>query len=172
MKLDYFKGEIVIPNLIGDEPANAAIQQTVNDLITDYEQEFLELMMGADMYADYVVGIAAGTLKWTSLRDQIYNESTWRTPAAYYIFYKYLEQTATLLSGMGEVKGNDGNVPVGKRMIRTWNRMSDMVEAVWDWIEDDSRNSDYGGWDRSVTYTTDHNSREVSPFERMNQWGF
>jgi hypothetical protein len=173
MKLDYFRADINIPNLIGEEAANMAVQETVNDLILDYETEFLRLMLGTDLYDLYSVEIVKTTpdQKWTDLQDKIYNETTWRSPAAHYIFFKYLERQRSMLSGMGEVQAtteNSTSAPMNHRMIRTWNRMSDMVEDIWEWIEDQGTDYDFSRYD---TYTWDHNSRSHSPFEKINQWG-
>jgi hypothetical protein len=180
MKYDYFIGEISIPHLIGDEANNEAVKETVDDLITDYETEFLKLLFGYEndctMYNDYLAGIAAGTAKWTSLQTQIYNETSWRSPAAYYIFYKWLQQSSTVLTSMGDVKQADGQnfVTSSKRLVRVWNRMVDMVNDVWDWIEDDDDRSyhayDYN-WQREDAYVSDHNHKLRSPFEKINQFG-
>ncbi len=181
MKLDYFTGEISIPNLFGDQAANIAIQQQVNDLITDYEAEFLKLLLGYygdnSIYESYVTGVAAGTTQWTDLQTQIYNETTWRSPAAYYIFYKLLGESNSMLTGFGEstvAADNVQRVTTGRRMVRVWNRMCDMIDQIYDWIEDDD-DKNFHAYDFDFTredcYTKDHNGRARSTFEKINDFG-
>jgi len=73
MKLEYFHDELRIPGLEGDEASNQAIKESVNDLITTYETEFLKLLLGYDsdnsIYETYIAGVAAGTAQWVALQS-------------------------------------------------------------------------------------------------------
>jgi len=52
--------------------------------------------------------------------------------------------------------------------------MVDMVNDIYDWIEDEDGNNFHAydfNFEREYCYTTNHNGKQVHPFEHINSFG-
>lgn len=99
MERNYFHGYLRIPNLNGNAQANKGVQEKVDDLILDYEPEFLRMLLGKDLYDSYTVE-GVFTLPNT-LKAKIYDSSNWKSPAAGYVFFSILAEKFNRVNRIG-----------------------------------------------------------------------
>lgn len=152
LSVNYFVGELQIPNLTGSAPA---VTPRVNELlwfIKKYEPEFLELLLGEDLYLEFSAGIAATTpeAKWTTLKNKIYQidsvNGIYMSPAAAYVYYHYMCNATTVTTIAGEVKpGKQSAVQVNntRKIVLAWQSMCDDSEEIWKWLEEDAQMATY-----------------------------
>lgn len=167
LTVNYFIGELLIPNITGTAPAATASANNLKWFIAQYEPEFLELLLGTDLYEEFLAGLAANPVpaKWTALKNKIYQVDTqngvYLSPAANYIYYHVMRDQITMTTSVGEVKpGKDAARPVSNtsKMVLAWNNMADKAEKIWEWLEE---NID--------TYDT-FDPYQENPFEKINIW--
>lgn len=152
LTVNYFVGELQIPNITGSAPA---VTPRVNELqwfISKYEREFLSLLLGEDLYAEFAAGIAVTTpdAKWTALKSKIYEIDTqngvYLSPAASYVYYHYMCNAASVTTTVGEVKpGKPSTVQVNntRKMVTAWRSMCEDCEKIWEWLEEDAQMATY-----------------------------
>ena len=110
LTVDYFIGELNIPNITGTSPAAVANANNLKWFITEYEPQFLEMLLGEDLYAEFLAGMAVVTpdAKWTALKNKIYLTDTpngiYLSPAANYVYYHYQRDHITVTASTGETK--------------------------------------------------------------------
>lgn len=138
--ISYFIGERQIAN--SNTPA---VGERLNWFIAKYETQFLKLLLGDSLYAEFVAGLLVDPVEtqWADLRDgasYVYDDRTYlysglrdatakRSPIADYVYYHYLRDAATQSTGIGEVKTKGENSTATNSMqkqVRAWNDM-----AVW-----------------------------------------
>ena len=133
-----FKGKIKIANT-----AQADVAADLNIFITDYEKEFLTLLLGTGLYADFIAGLAILPVdaKWTTLKETI------GTAIANYIYWFYMRDNNTQTVAMGETKGksaNAGSALPDEKIIRAWNEMVEFCYKVVELINNNP--TDYGDY--------------------------
>lgn len=138
----YFVGENNIPNT-----GHADVVGTVNNLIETYEKEYLQNILGYELFKLYTAAIAEPmpAPKWIAIRDgkeytaldgRLYQwkglkNATFESPVADYVFYKWLKKTHSQVTGNGVVKTDNENSSAyspARKMSDVWNAM---VEKNW-----------------------------------------
>lgn len=129
----YYRGDINIPNSV---LVNASFE---NDYINVYEEEYLRLVLGHELYDLFIAGIAQETpdSKWTELRNGVVYDAEvngtpikmkWeglinaskKSPLSYYVFIQYLKNNYNQLlqTGVGSGKKENANdVNVQEKLI-------------------------------------------------------
>lgn len=130
-----FKGENTIAQL-----EEESVSETVQWFIDKYEPKFLLQLMGADLYAEFKLGLTLVEVQpptdpityepipeqWLSLRD----ETDLKAMLVNYVYYYYMQFQTTQNAGTGTVKPkNDNSIQVSgiDKYIRSWNEMVEMV---------------------------------------------
>ena len=184
LTVSYFVGELQIPNITGSAPA---VTPRVNELqwfIKKYEPEFLELLLGTDLYLEFSTGIAAASplAKWTALKNKIYQidtqNGTYFSPAAAYVYYHFMRNSQTATTSVGEIKpGKKSAVYVTNtmKMVTAWNDMCKECNEIWEWLEEDAQMAVYVDTDGEALF----DPYQDNPFEpeiisgqnyHMNMW--
>jgi hypothetical protein len=135
---DFIGGKIKIAN-VAQEDVAADLQIFIND----YEPEYLTYLLGADLYADLVAGLAIDPIpaKWTALVEQI------SVAVANYIYWFYMRDNNTQTVAMGETKGKSANAGAAlpdEKLIRAWNEMVKLSYNTVQFIKDNP--TDYGDY--------------------------
>lgn len=119
----YFVGALALPNL------NKAEQEaSLEQVIDQYEKAILTELLGYELYTEFIAGIAVGSpvQKWLDLRDGKEYTLTFEgidylikwnglkntgkiSLLAYFVYYWYRRNFATLTSGIGEVSSHAEN---------------------------------------------------------------
>lgn len=146
LEATYFRGELLIPNLnafAGSSAVNnviAAQQKLLDIFISKYEKKFLTELLGRDLYEKLVeetCNTANILPQWETLKNKLFNENEWISPAANYVYYWYMLNGASSTSGVGEVRTLANNAELTSplpKMIRAWNEMVDMNKEFEEWI--------------------------------------
>lgn len=133
----YFVGSINIPNV--DRFINS-----FNDRLEEYEKEVLIDLLGYQLYNDFILGISEVTpeQRWLDLRDGgveftftfdghevtrkwdgLINDEQ-KSLIAYYSYYRFIYESQSSTSGIGEVIGNAENstrVDNIRKSVSAWN---------------------------------------------------
>lgn len=144
INIDYFIGEILIPNPDNGDLAKA-ITQYEKEILIDvlgYElyslfvadgydspssQRFLDILNGKEFEIDY----CGKTIKqkWNGLKD----EATYQSLIAYFTYYKYVKRTNDHLGGIGNTMFQPENgkrtSPIDK-MSNAWKRMLELYGHI------------------------------------------
>lgn len=141
----YFVGEIHIPNISGSSTSETANLLQLQIMIAKYEPLFLEKLMGADLYAAYIAGIAAAIpdTRWATLQGKIYvtnlTLSVGFSPAANYVYWHFIKNNASLTLVNAEVKAaheNFTSFTQREKLVKAWNEMVRMSELIQEYIID------------------------------------
>lgn len=146
----YFVGELLVPNVTG--ASSAVVTANLNNLkwyIGKYEPDFVEKLLGSDLYEEYLAGLAATNpaAKWTNLKNKIYivdaENDVHISPAANYVYYHIMRSTITATTAMGEIKPKgEGGVPTSvsntMKMVCAWNQMAEDCAKIWAWLEENN----------------------------------
>lgn len=183
----YFDGPLIIA---GQNETHTAAALTA--AIARYEVEYLQKVLGAALYAAYVTGIAVTPTpadKWLWIRDGhtytysgrsviwpgLKDTTTYRSPIANYIYFKYRTEKATLtVSTGGEVKAKSENsepAAIDRKMVSAWNQMVEWNRLLYTMV-DSLRDGDaalYTEWERP--YVNDR-TYGWELFEPVNVFGF
>lgn len=134
---DYFVRERRVPGVEGEvglpTEATTVANAVLNDFIAFYEPEFLTYILGADLYAEYLVGREIVGDKWKTFDAYMFNPTLKDSCVADYIFCKYwADQDTTVGDGTHLVNGeNQNRVSYQNRSLKVYNRMVDgVVKAV------------------------------------------
>lgn len=135
----YFIGELNIPNLDQEN-----VRQALTVFIAKYQKRFLTLLLGEDVYKDFVAGIDVEEgveieSQWIELRDKLVDCDTKESPIANYVYWFFMYNNATQTSGVGEIIANTENSMVVSpitKMVRAWNEMCDFVHGTQQWFHD------------------------------------
>jgi hypothetical protein len=142
--IDYFKGEISIPNL-GKNPTSFT-----STYIDRYQKEIQQKILGVTLYNLYITGINADDPideRWDNLlngKDYTVTDGTqeigvrWNgfinsenvSLLSYYIYCKYVEQSNTQLTGLGNstaVKENAQSESPRVKLVNAYNNCAELV---------------------------------------------
>ena len=118
--------------------------------ITNYfdvlEVEYLNFILGEDLYAEYIAGLAEDPIdeKWTNLSSQLVNSTLKISPIANYCFFYYLEIPKLTDIGVVLPKVENGTFVASYPLqIRAWNRMVEMNERIVDWLLENGETYNY-----------------------------
>lgn len=157
LTVNYFNGELCVPNITGSAPAATANANTVKWFIAKYEPKFLELLLGEALYAAFLAGMtvtapAVPAAKWTALKSKIYSEDStsglYLSPAASYVYYHIMRDRISMTTSVGEVKPDNKTVQPQSvnnvmKMVLAWNSMADDAAKIWEWLELDAQMATY-----------------------------
>lgn len=128
----YFVRERRLPAVQGEPglptEASSVYNAVLNDYIAFYEPEFLKLILGDDLYAEYTEGRTT-VQKWIDFDAYMFNPEVLDSCVADYIFCKYWKDVDTVVGDGTHLINGDNPTRVGHqvRTIPVWNRMVDGV---------------------------------------------
>lgn len=117
---DFSEGRASIPNW--SDPVTAA---NIDQFVTDYEPELLTLLLGADLYAQLLSGLALDPIpaKWVALRDKV------KPSIIPYVYWYYRRDAISSFAGVGgEVIPSNENATLGSPVIKMIDRWNEMVK--------------------------------------------
>lgn len=165
MIIDYTffqSGELRISGLplpeVTPGPTNNAVLYDLSAYIARYEDEYLELALG-EMYnpfCEYLRSGESGDDRWDNLKGKLAIElkdsgfTLKRSPIANYVYFHYLRDHQSDATATGVKKDTDEGTLVSPelKMVRAWNDMVSMNDALFRWI--DSNRNDYPEWSYDV----------------------
>ena len=126
--------------------------------ITKYEPEFLKLLLGDDLYTEYVADYA--TTKWAAFDALMFDTGLKDSPVADYIFCKYWADADTeARDGTLLVNGEAKNrISADERIVRVWNAMIDKIIAAITYLYENQTTFcttyeyNYNGWKLFVSW--------------------
>ena len=140
-----FEGSISIPNVLPTKPSGEALatlmSYEVPKMLTDvlgyelYTLLYANQAQGSGIYHDIINGV-----EFTDSLDRL---NKWvgfvrgSNPIANYIYFKWMAQTASTSTGVGEKVPNAENMVSGDVAIkanRAWNQMSDWLTVLHDYL--------------------------------------
>ena len=110
-----FEGKYTLANT-----SEAYIDALIQLAIDEYEPTMLTDLLGAELYADFIAGLAQDPVlpKWTALQAKVFKS------ILCYVYYMYMRDNATSTTGNGETNAKTANAeqttPIDKMMDR-WN---------------------------------------------------
>lgn len=155
---EYFKGEIVIPNL--KSSGNAASRfvansnvELLNYFIAKYERKFLVELLGVKLCNEFIAGLTGDVSgKWEELKNILVDEQVHESIIANYVYYWFMRNNVTTTTGVGEVEtetDNSTRVSPSLKMVSAWNEMVDGVKSVAGWLSS-NKDFDYKPVDSSI----------------------
>ena len=142
---EYFKGEIVIPNLnsvgngISSQIASSNLVLLLS-FIDKYEKRFLVSLLGRCCADEFYKEIEKGELsgKWLDLKNKLVDETLKISPIANYVYYWYRRNDVSITTGIGEMETDSDNsvrVSSALKMCRAWNEMVEWVIDTRVWMK-------------------------------------
>lgn len=155
MLVDYtfFQGGILniegaVMNTDSASETNHAIVDSLQSFVLEYEQEYLEKLLGEELYEEFSTYLKNGKepaeKRWDDLIDRLVikrtdgETSVSKSPIANYIYFHYLRHNHTQATTTGvKADGDDGRlVSPERKMIFAWNDMVRMNRRLTDWLEE------------------------------------
>ena len=142
---EYFKGEIVIPNLnsvgngISSQIASSNLELLLS-FIDKYEKRFLVSLLGRCCADEFYKEIEKGELsgKWLDLKNKLVDETLKISPIANYVYYWYRRNDVSITTGIGEMETDSDNsvrVSSALKMCRAWKEMVEWVIDTRVWMK-------------------------------------
>jgi hypothetical protein len=133
-----FKVDILIPNTDQNYVASA-----LQGYIDKYEPIYLKTLLGPDLYALYIAGLAEVPVpaKWTALKAQI------SYAPANFIYWYWMTSKQTQSVGIGEQQSKAANAEMTSprlKMVAAWDEMVGMSFDTVRFITDNT--ADYGDY--------------------------
>jgi len=119
-------GEVIQPKLVG-------IKRSINR----FEPEYLKLLMGEELYAEYVSTISDA--KWLPLIAKLKDTSTKISPIANFVYFYHRNENSIVSGDNGDYvpkMDNMQSVGVGVKMVIAWNDMVRLNATLMRWIYD------------------------------------
>lgn len=138
---EFANGKLIIANA----NTNGDVQSAITALITQEQQGFLQQLMGAGLYNQFVTWYMGGQspadpfygllngLTFTH-HNCTYNWVGLKQVEAYYIYYRFQEQDATQTVSGGEAKSQSQNAVNANSEYKMLCRWNDMVEYLFAYI--------------------------------------
>jgi hypothetical protein len=117
---------------------NSAQSDSLSNLlfsIAVYEQEYLQTIMGTELYAEYVS--TSSDEKWNILIDKLRDVQLKRSPIANYIYFYHRRDNEIASGSNGDYMPKMDNmetVPTVKKRIIAWNDMVNQNASLFAWI--------------------------------------
>jgi hypothetical protein len=170
----FFYGNLQVAQL-----QQKSVADSLQWFIDTYEPEFLQYLLGLQLYEAFIAGIEEDPIdsKWLFLRDGG-NFTGWNgypkkwvglnSPIAAYVYYHYMRDLQTQTMGVGETRAASQNAimaSASEKICVAWNKMSEQVKILYEYL--DINNTDvYPEW----TYGSQTN-RCRGYFEKINIFG-
>lgn len=116
-------------NAIAQVQIVTAVEENLQWFINKYEPKFLKILLGDDLYQEFITGLAVlptPDQKWLDLRDN----TDIKPMLIDYIYYWYTKNDVTHTTGTAEVMAKNENSTITNRadkMARAWNEMVSMA---------------------------------------------
>lgn len=127
--INYFVVELSISNR-----DKSGVVEDIDFLTTKYQKQFLNDVLGADLYNDiFNTAIDKTVEPWKTLMSLIVDTDTKTSPIANIVYYYYHRKNQTQTVGLGEVKAKAENAVTADpapKMQRAWLEMSRMVRLL------------------------------------------
>ena len=129
--------------------------------IKRYEKEFLEMVLGVELYNEYITDMADEVLKlkWDAFNSKLWDAENLISPVANYIYYKFFGDNAVLLTGRTftvQTVENQTVIPTVKMQVRAWNEMCKMNRTFFTWLTEAEIETiaelDCSAWDYLCSY--------------------
>jgi hypothetical protein len=136
----YFIGEILLPNLTGSVPENQANVNEVTRFIAKYEPEYLEAVLGDELYEAFLAGLEEPDpiqQKWKDLQKKLVDTFNKVSPVADYIYAAIIDFRMTATTGLGEVESTAENSTIALntgKMIQAYNNSVRKGRTVREWL--------------------------------------
>lgn len=135
----YFIRERRLPDITAQVGTPAALltqrSQNLTDFIAYYEPEFLKLILGDELYAEYSTDFA--TEKWAAFDALVFNAELKDSPCADYIYCKIVADMETeVKDGTHLVNVGDGRISAIGRITDQWNRMVGKMQPILEYLMD------------------------------------
>jgi hypothetical protein len=163
-----------------------AVGLKITQYIDQFEPEYLTLMLGSQMYAEFNNGLIAPTpdQKWIDLRDGAdfvnshgitvhwpgFNKKG-QSPIAAYVYYKYVRSEARFLVGSGAITPNVENarrVDVIPLQVNAWNSMIDLNLLLFSFLRANSMTyPTWGNYNTSLYLDNYHCDSSISPVSNL-----
>ncbi len=136
----YFqKAPVIVPNIATTPAPYAARLAELNQYILIYEEEFLRLLWGDDLYDAYVATPSAA--RFTALIAKLRDSTNKVSPIANYVYIRYQQDHQQVVTSSGDKETTNAgmtsavNVQMYSNII---NHMVSMAERVYDYMADNS----------------------------------
>jgi len=171
LTVNYFTyGELLVQNISGSSAPEIANANNVKYFIAAYEPEFLEKLLGEDLYVAFSAGMAVlvPEPKWTALRDKIFQADavagTYISPAANYVYYHIVAKRHRMAAAMvdnNSMSNSASPIYVDDKLdlALVWASMYKMCTVIWEWIEE------------NIETYTDFDPYQEDPFAWFNSIG-
>lgn len=146
----YFVNRLNLP-----QTGNSAGLAEVQDFIDQYEPEYLQCVLGLELWQAFTAGTEGSGLpdqRWTDLlegkdftkQNCAYHWNGFKpltgkiSPIANYVFFQFVEEREEDFTLVGNVKSTTENnrvVSATQRLVYTWNRMVDMNRLLYNFLQ-------------------------------------
>jgi len=156
----YFVADLHIENATVGHFDNAELSKAaeLTRQIAIYEPELLKLILGATLYAEYLVG---GT-QWDAFKAKIADATNKVSPITNYVFFNYWPTfciQSTMAGAVISKTENSITLSVADKQRMVWNRMRRLLIDVFDWMDEnrtdyehDDVTLDTTNWENLTTY--------------------
>lgn len=144
----YFQGELYLPHLkyntgVGDATGYDRVTQisadsTLEYFIDKYEVQFLRLLLGRDLAASFIDGMAETDIDpiWSALKDEIYKQvgKSYFSPAANYVYFYAKRDSRTTSTVKGEARDKQDYAEITSdvnKLNKAWNDINPQVEDIY-----------------------------------------
>lgn len=130
----FFILDIDVPNT-----DNQGISEKLDGFIKKYEKRFLELLLGASVYVDFMAGLELDPIpeKWQDLKNKLVDSDLKQSPIANYIykFFMYSNSFPAVGLGVSIPKAENSIIisPIDK-VVYAWNEMAEFVIDSREWF--------------------------------------
>lgn len=131
-----YLGDFESSNGYGNVVSNKLVE--VRRSIARFEPIYLKLLMGEELYAEYVSTIT--DVKWDELKSKLVDAENKISPIANFVYYFHRKEHKFESGDTGDYmtkKDNTLTVQPEHKMIYAWNNMVDLNLPILKWIADE-----------------------------------
>jgi len=157
-----YLGDFESSNGYGNVVSNKLIE--VRRSIKRFEPEYLTMLMGTELYAEYVSTITDP--KWDALKALLVNSTDKISPIANFVYYRHRREHKFESGDNGDYMTKKDNmiaVQPEHKMIIAWNNMVDLnipiLKWIWDYVIcaettaiETTATWDYSQWETELLY--------------------
>lgn len=136
----YFTGDIQIKGIDNEGIVGTAAEANLNQFITQFEPEYLKMVMGETLYTAAIAGLAVTptpAARWTALKNKFINSTTKSSPIAEYCYYSMVRNSLSETTQTGEVQPkqqNAINVSNVDKQVLHYNRAIYAALIIIEWL--------------------------------------